>query len=405
MKHFHTFGCPVFALKSNLTSNKKIPTWHSCSRLGISLGPSPRHARSCTLALDPNTGLASPPFHASCDEYFETTRRTARNNVVASSNWQKLAGSQDNTTSHERGTSSSNSTMHPTFSHTPPTPALRSRSLREEDVDGVMETKINQDTTAASPNIESTRETANVEAETNNIRAAESPSLRRSTRTRRPTERFIETYDAFMTSLDDPSSYYDALHQDDYKIQDEMMNSVAFLAKTDEDTMYYHQAMKAHDKVEFLKAMVKEFNDYATRGHWEIVHQDDVPSGTKILDSVWSMKRKRDILKWKATLNVHGGQQEHGVNYFETSSPVVHWFSVRLLYIIAFLNKWHTRQIDFVLAYPQADIECEMYMKMPLGLKVPGASRNTYALKLKKNIYRKKQAGRVWYKHLCQGLE
>ena len=56
------------------------------------------------------------------------------------------------------------------------------------------------------------------------------------------------------------------------------------------------------------------------------------------------------------------------------------------------------------MAYPQADIECEMYMKLPKGLKIQGAQRSTHVLKLKKNIYGQKQAGRVWNKHLCQGL-
>ena len=170
------------------------------------------------------------------------------------------------------------------------------------------------------------------------------------------------------------------------------MEPLSFLAKTDEDTMYYHQAMASPDKAEFLKAMVKEYNDHAKRGHWELVLKSEVPDGTKILDSVWSMKRKRDILtrkftKWKARLNVHGGHQERGVNYFETYSPVVPWFSVRLLYITALLNKWYTRQIDFILAYPQADIEMEMFMQSPKGLKIEGAGRGTHALRLEKSIY------------------
>ena len=60
------------------------------------------------------------------------------------------------------------------------------------------------------------------------------------------------------------------------------------------------------------------------------------------------MKRKRDIVtrkvyKWKARLNVHGGQQEYGVNYLETYSPVVNWFYIRTLLTIAFINKCHSR--------------------------------------------------------------
>ena len=167
--------------------------------------------------------------------------------------------------------------------------------------------------------------------------------------------------------------------------------------------------MQAEDRSEFVKAMVKEYNDHTDRKHWKLVRKEEVPKGTKILDSIWSMKRKRNIItreiyKWKARLTVHGGQQEYGINYFETYSPVVNWFSVRTFLSMAIMNKWHSRQIDFVLAYPQADIECDMYMSLPRGLTIPGASRTTHALKLLKNIYGQKQAGRVWNKHLCKGL-
>jgi hypothetical protein len=53
-------------------------------------------------------------------------------------------------------------------------------------------------------------------------------------------------------------------------------------------------------------------NDHIVAKNWELVPRQDVPEGVKVLDSVWAMKRKRDILtrkvlKCKARLNVHGG--------------------------------------------------------------------------------------------------
>ncbi len=59
-----------------------------------------------------------------------------------------------------------------------------------------------------------------------------------------------------------------------------------------------------------------------------------------------------------------------------------------------------TRQLDFVLAYTQADIERDLYMKLPPGFTVPGRvitdqDRKDYVLKLEKNLYGQKQAGRV----------
>jgi hypothetical protein len=71
--------------------------------------------------------------------------------------------------------------------------------------------------------------------------------------------------------------------------------------------------------------------------------------------------------------------------------------------ILMLLNGWCSRQVDFVLAFPQADIECEMYMEVPQGFNVDG-SRADYCLRLQKNLYGQKQAGRVWNQYLHDGL-
>ena len=48
-------------------------------------------------------------------------------------------------------------------------------------------------------------------------------------------------------------------------------------------------------------------------------------------------------------------------------------------------------------------------MKLPAGFTVPGRAitkqdRRDYVLKLEKNLYGQKQAGRVWYLHLRKNL-
>jgi hypothetical protein len=72
---------------------------------------------------------------------------------------------------------------------------------------------------------------------------------------------------------------------------------------------------------------------------------------------------------------------------------------------MAIINGWHTKQMAFVSAFPQADIERELYMRLPKGFTIPGRvlseeDRKNYVLKLEKNLYGQKQAGRVWYQHL-----
>jgi len=64
----------------------------------------------------------------------------------------------------------------------------------------------------------------------------------------------------------------------------------------------------------------------------------------------------REIRKYKAHLNAHGGHQIQGVSYWETFAPVVRWTTIQLLLVLILTHGWESRQFDFVLAYPQADI-------------------------------------------------
>ncbi len=72
--------------------------------------------------------------------------------------------------------------------------------------------------------------------------------------------------------------------------------------------------------------------------------------------------------------------------------------------IAALINAWTTRQIDFVLAYTQADVECELYMSIPKGFEVEG-SDDAQVLNLRKNLFGQRQAGRVWNQHLVKAFK
>jgi Reverse transcriptase (RNA-dependent DNA polymerase) len=56
---------------------------------------------------------------------------------------------------------------------------------------------------------------------------------------------------------------------------------------------------------------------------------------------------------------------------------------------------WETVQIDFIIAYTQADVECDLYMKIPKGFTIKGGNRDTHLIQLLKNLYGQKQAGCV----------
>jgi hypothetical protein len=53
-----------------------------------------------------------------------------------------------------------------------------------------------------------------------------------------------------------------------------------------------------------------------------------------------------------------------------------------------------SKSIDFVLAFPQADLEVPVYMELPMGFDVPeNESQKHYVLRLNKRLYGLKQAG------------
>jgi hypothetical protein len=175
--------------------------------------------------------------------------------------------------------------------------------------------------------------------------------------------------------------------------------------------MYFHEAMQEGDKAEFLKAMKKEWEDQMDNGNFTIIHRSEVPEGAKVLPAVWQMKRKRDIKtrqvkKYKARLNLDGSRMEAGKHYDEnmTYSPVASWNSIRLLLAMVALHGWHTKQIDFVLAFPQAPVDRDTYMRIPAGFEIPDGNTKDYVLKLHRNVYGSKVAGRVWNNYLVDKL-
>jgi hypothetical protein len=56
------------------------------------------------------------------------------------------------------------------------------------------------------------------------------------------------------------------------------------------------------------------------------------------------------------------------------------------------------------MAYSQAPIEMDIYMELPQGIQSKHGNSKEHVLKLEKNIYGQKQAGRVWDSFLVEKL-
>eukprot|EP00957_Ditylum_brightwellii_P155208 11815533-Ditylum_brightwellii.AAC.2 len=84
---------------------------------------------------------------------------------------------------------------------------------------------------------------------------SEPAPTRHSEKKENPTRKMLESIEQESMSF---STYYGAMHTDDYIQQELMHQPLAYLLQSDLDTMHFYQAMKEPDKKEFVKAIVSE---------------------------------------------------------------------------------------------------------------------------------------------------
>ncbi len=97
--------------------------------------------------------------------------------------------------------------------------------------------------------------------------------------------------------------------------------------------------------------------------------------------------------------------QQWGTNYWETYSPVLNMVTVRLSLLLARIHKLESKAIDFFLAFPQAELDVDIWMYLLIGFQVDTENESKcYILKLNKSLYGLKQASLNWFKKLKQGL-
>jgi len=186
--------------------------------------------------------------------------------------------------------------------------------------------------------------------------------------------------------------------------------STIALDMTNNEVFTYTKAMQQPDVPHFIEAMDKEIDDHQSQGHWDIVKRSTIPPGTKTIQAIWSFKWKRypdgTLNKHKAQLCAHGDMQQWGVSFWETYSLVVNMLTVCFLLALCNIHGLESKSIDFILAFPRADLNVDIWMELPTGIVISGKDNESraYVLKLKKSLYGLKQASLNWFEKLKQGL-
>lgn len=155
------------------------------------------------------------------------------------------------------------------------------------------------------------------------------------------------------------------------------------------------EAERGENWLQWSRAMRSEYDALIKNGTWSLV---ELPQGQKVIGSKWvfNVKRNKDgeVQRFKSRLVAKGCNQQYGVNYSETFSPVIRYETVRMVFALAAELKMHLHQMDVCTAYLNSDLTDVVYMKQPQ--KFESAEHPDHVLKLHKAIYGLKQSGREW---------
>ena len=83
---------------------------------------------------------------------------------------------------------------------------------------------------------------------------------------------------------------------------------------------------------------------------------------------------------------------------------MVNWISVMSLLAIESMHELPRRSIDFVLAFPQSDLDVDLVTDLPLVMLVDG-NRGEYVIKWNKSLYGIKQESKNWFDPIKNCLE
>ena len=151
------------------------------------------------------------------------------------------------------------------------------------------------------------------------------------------------------------------------------------------------------DKEKWYRAVGKELQALKQNKTWVLV---DRPPNRNIVGCRYTFRLKRnksgEVSRYKARLVAQGFSQQEGTDYNETFAPVAKMSSLRILLSIAVKYDLIVEQIDAVSAFLQANLEEEIYTKVPDGISYTGDK----VCKLLKSLYGLKQSPRCWNQKL-----
>jgi len=160
----------------------------------------------------------------------------------------------------------------------------------------------------------------------------------------------------------------------------------------------FAQILKHDERKEWLASVLEEYVNLASKGTWRIAL---LPKGRKLLGCRLVMRRKVDkhgnLSKRKSRCVIQGYTQEEGIDYHRLFQPVAALDTLRQQCVFGCQLGEDLKSWDFEQAFVQSDLDLDLYIRWPPGIKqmIDSSGRQT-ALLVKRAQYGAKQSPRCW---------
>ena len=449
LRRAHVWGCPVYVLEPTLQDGKKIPKWNPRARLGMFVGFSNAHSSLVPLVLNVVTGKISPQYHVVFDDKFSTVHslptedslddQWARifkldrefyldieyngNGEIETSDWPELNSewlnprtrgrhilSRKPTTQVSEGASSDaiSSPEGASSDANPPSEGVRTRRMTRGVSPRRSERLAEQNRDEFEPSSFSAAHLwGQPPAAIANLGHSPPSAYHPKTKV---TKASIAAQPIMLDSWDDVRHNdlrgfltRDYWHPNLVDSADPRLLQ-AKASKYDADNPDWKHAMDGSFGDNFWKACETELNTLVnTMNTWDLVTRTP---DMHVLPSTWAFKVKRfpdgSIKKFKARFCVRGDRQKHGINYWETWSPVVSWSTIRTVMILAAKENLASVQCDITAAFVTAPIPNDeiVYVEQPKGFIYD----STKVLRLNSCLYGMKQSPIYFFGYLTKKL-
>jgi hypothetical protein len=150
-------------------------------------------------------------------------------------------------------------------------------------------------------------------------------------------------------------------------------------------------------------AMTAEYQALIDNRTWLLVPR---APGANVVTGKWIFMLKYHsagtLARHKARWVVRGNNQQAGIDYDETFSPVVKPATIWTVLSLAASRAWPFHQLDVKNAFLHGHLEETVYCQQPPGFIDPAAPDNVCLLQ--KSLYGLKQAPRAWYQRFAAFL-